>query len=116
MHDAARPFVTRELVLGCLDAAKQFGGAVVAKRMVNTVKRADSAGFVTETLPREDLWGVETPQIFRRLELLDAYEKAFAAGLAATDDAGVMEAVGFRPFLFEHKGENRKITFPEDAS
>jgi 2-C-methyl-D-erythritol 4-phosphate cytidylyltransferase len=114
VHDAARPFATAKLLLGCFDAARKHGGAVVARRVVDTLKRADTDGFVLDTVDREGLWAVETPQIFPRTELLDAYDKAFAANIAATDDAGVMEASKAPVFLFEHKGDNRKITFPED--
>ena len=114
VHDAARPFATAELLLGCLDAARKHGGAVVAKRVVDTLKRADAAGFVEETVDRSNLWAVETPQIFPRKALLDAYAAALADGVVPTDDAGAMELAGCRPFLFEHKGDNRKITVPED--
>jgi 2-C-methyl-D-erythritol 4-phosphate cytidylyltransferase len=114
VHDAARPFATAETLLGCLDAARKFGGAVVARRVVDTLKRADSAGFVEETVDRTNLWAVETPQIFPRAELIDAYELALSRGILPTDDAGAMEAAGHRSFLFERSCDNRKITFPED--
>lgn len=114
VHDAARPFATPELLLGCLEKAREHQGAIVSKKVTDTVKKGCENNLITETIDRNELWTVETPQIFPTKELIKAYEKAFADGLAVTDDAGVMEHAGYRPFLFEHKSENRKITFSED--
>lgn len=114
VHDAARPLATPELLLGCLEKARKHQGAIVAKKVTDTVKKACKNNFITETLDRNALWTVETPQIFHASALTKAYEKAFADKLAATDDAGVMEHAGFNPYLYEHKNDNRKITFPED--
>jgi 2-C-methyl-D-erythritol 4-phosphate cytidylyltransferase len=114
VHDAARPFADAALLSGCLEAARRYGGAIVAKRMTDTVKRADAEGFVVETVDRSLLWSVETPQIFPTDQLAAAYEKAFADNIESTDDAGVMEYVGYQPYLFEHTGDNRKITYPDD--
>ncbi len=116
VHDAARPFASAEALLGCLAAVRKFGGAVVAKRVVDTVKLADDDGFIVETVDRERLWFVETPQIFRRTDLLKGYEKAFAEGVAVSDDAAAAQLVGIRPFLFEWLEDNRKITFPKDLA
>lgn len=114
VHDAARPFATPELLLGCLEQARKHGGAIVAKKVTDTVKKACKNKFIQETVDREALWTVETPQIFPTQTLIKAYEQAFADNIAVTDDGGVMEHAGFSPYLFEHKNDNRKITFPED--
>ena len=116
VHDAARPFASADMLLNCLEAARKFGGAVVAKRVVDTVKLADDDGFIVETVDRDRLWFVETPQIFRRADLLRGYEKAFAEGVNVSDDAGAAQLVGIRPFLVEWLGDNRKITFPKDLA
>jgi len=114
VHDAARPFATPKLLLDCLEQARKHNGAIVAKRVTDTVKKSNSGNFITETVDRNILWTVETPQIVPRKVLIDAYRKAFDDGIAVTDDAGVMEHAGFYPFLFEHKGDNYKLTFTED--
>ena len=114
VHDAARPFASSNLLLNCLKQARKYDGAVVAKKVTDTVKKACSGNLIIETVDRDELWTVETPQIFPRENLICAYRKAFADGIATTDDAGVMEHAKFKPFLFEHKGDNRKITYPED--
>ncbi|MCK5843528.1 MAG: 2-C-methyl-D-erythritol 4-phosphate cytidylyltransferase [Victivallales bacterium] len=114
IHDAARPLATQSLMLNCLAAARKHGGAVAAKRLTDTLKRTDREGFVLETLDRESVWRVETPQIFKTRELRDAYENALAKGARPTDDAGAMELAGHRPFLVEHQSDNSKITFATD--
>jgi 2-C-methyl-D-erythritol 4-phosphate cytidylyltransferase len=114
VHDAARPFTGKEILLGCLEAARKHDGAVTAKKMTDTVKLADEKSFIQKTVDRSLLWRVETPQIFQTELLKKAYSKAFADSLSATDDAGVMEHSGYTPFLYEHKTNNRKITYEED--
>lgn len=114
IHDAARPLATQSLMLNCLAAARKHGSAVAAKRMTDTLKRADADGFVMETLDRETIWRVKTPQIFKTRELRKAYETALAQGFHPTDDAGAMELAGHRPFLVEHQSDNSKITFATD--
>ena len=114
IHDAARPMATGQLLLDCLEHARIHDGAVVAKRLTNTIKRGSVDDFIVENVDRNNLWAVETPQIFNRKDLINAYKKAFEDGIEVTDDSGVMEYSGFKPFLFEHKHENLKITFIED--
>ncbi|MCX6985498.1 MAG: 2-C-methyl-D-erythritol 4-phosphate cytidylyltransferase [Lentisphaerae bacterium] len=114
VHDAARPLATAKLLISSYKAAKKHGTAVTAKRLTDTVKQADGKCFVVKTLDRNNLWRVETPQVFPVDELKAAYRKAFAGKLVLTDDSAVMENAGCNPFLFEYKLPNVKITFPED--
>lgn len=114
VHDAARPLATAGLLISSYRAAKKHGGAVTAKRLTDTVKKTDDSGRVVKTLDRNNLWRVETPQVFPVAELKSAYGKAFARGLVLTDDSAVMENAGRKPFLFEYKLPNVKITYPED--
>lgn len=114
IHDAARPFATKRLLLDCLADARIHGGSIAAKRVTDTIKRADDNGFVVETLKRATLWRMETPQVFKTRELRAAYEKALDHGVHPTDDAGAMELAGHRVHLLEHSAENRKITFKND--
>ena len=111
VHDAARPFASKKLIAACLEAAEKHGSAVAARRMTDTVKEFDEQNLVTRTLDRASLCAVETPQIFVLNKLRAAYEKALADGIMATDDAGVMEYAGYRPYLFLHTENNRKITY-----
>jgi 2-C-methyl-D-erythritol 4-phosphate cytidylyltransferase len=114
VHDAARPFTSDELLLNCLQAARNHNGAIVAKRITDTVKKSNKNHFIIDTLNRDELWTVETPQIFPTKTLICAYRKAFKDGITVTDDAGIMEHSGYSPFLYEHKSDNTKITFQED--
>ncbi|MFZ2656256.1 MAG: 2-C-methyl-D-erythritol 4-phosphate cytidylyltransferase [Victivallales bacterium] len=114
VHDAARPLATAELLISAYRAAKKYGSAVVAKRVTDTVKQADKKCLVTKTLDRNNIWRIETPQIFPLDRLMAAYVKAFAKELELTDDSAVMEISGYRSYLFEYKLPNIKITFPED--
>ncbi len=115
VHDAARPFITEELLLSTLEEARRTGGgAALSRKIRDTVKRADSSRKVIETLDRESLYAVETPQIFPTEMLVDACKKALDENLQATDDAGVMQHCGHDVHLFVHNGVNLKITCRED--
>jgi len=115
VHDAARPLATKELLLKCLSKAKKYeAGAIPAKKIINTVKLSDEKGFVQKTLNRDLLWSIETPQVFPLNILIQAYKTAFADKISATDDSGIMEHSGFKPFLVEHSENNKKITFQYD--
>ncbi|HCE45719.1 MAG TPA: hypothetical protein DET40_19425 [Lentisphaeria bacterium] len=116
VHDAARPLATAELLISAYRAARRQGSAVVAKRLTDTVKQADKKCVVTKTLDRSNVWRVETPQIFPLDKLLLAYIRVFAKEHLMTDDSAVMEYAGHRPFLYEYKLPNTKITFPEDLA
>lgn len=120
VHDGARPFVSPAIISRCVAAARKMGAAVPAIPIADTVKRgAASSGTrrltcVAETLPRETLWQVQTPQVFRRDLLLAAYRHALRRRLTATDDAALVEAMGHSVALVEGDEVNIKITTPHD--
>lgn len=115
VHDAARPLASADILVECVKSAKKFGSAVPAKRFIDTVKRTLHKNKVVETLDRENLWIVETPQIFQREALISAYEKALGNKKKDfTDDAGIMEAAGEDVYLVENLDCNIKITYPSD--
>lgn len=111
IHDAARPLVTAELLNGVLAGARRCGGAVPGKPVTDTLKKADASGRITATVDRTGLWRVETPQVFRRALLQDAYAR-FPGSL--TDDAGIMEQAGYPVEIVENPAENLKLTYPGD--
>jgi len=114
IHDGARPFVDRASVLKSMETAAQYGAAVVAVPVKDTIKVADTNGMVCQTLDRSALWQVQTPQTFRRDLLLAAYAKATAAGYLATDDAALVEWSGGSVHLVRGSYYNFKVTTPED--
>lgn len=117
VHDAARPFLTESLFLSCLEAARKHGGALLCHRISDTVKRAAPDGTSLETIDREPLRGAETPQIFPLDQLIRACDLALDSGETFTDDAQVMERfTSIRPYLVEHRYDNRKITYQEDLN
>ena len=114
VHDGARPFVEPTCVLKSMQAAVETGAAVVAVPVKDTIKLADAAGGVKQTLDRSSLWQVQTPQTFRRELLLKAHEQAAAAGVVATDDAALVEWAGGSVSLVRGTYYNFKVTTPED--
>jgi 2-C-methyl-D-erythritol 4-phosphate cytidylyltransferase/2-C-methyl-D-erythritol 2,4-cyclodiphosphate synthase len=115
VHDAARPFVSRELIASTIDAADRYGAAIAALPVRDTVKRAiasEGGRRIAETLRREDIFLAQTPQAFRR----DVLEAALAAaeGLDVTDEAMLVERAGIPVHLVEGDPQNVKITTRED--
>lgn len=111
IHDAARPFVTREHVERVLDALQQADGAIPALAVRDTLKRGDR--LVAETVSREGLWGAQTPQAFRRGRLQDAYRR-WPADREPTDDAAVLELDGGKVAIVPGDPMLMKLTYPED--
>lgn len=114
VHDAARPFVTADIVSRCLDSARRHGAAAAGVPMADTVKKTDRTGLVTGTIARDRLWRAQTPQAFRYRDLLAAHEAA--AGRALTDDAAVAEAAGLAVAMSPGSEDNFKITAAEDLA
>ena len=115
IHDAVRPFVAPEAVAAALDAAAAIGAAIVASPMKPTVKRC-SEGRIAATIRRDDLWCAQTPQVFRRQLILDAYAAAERDGLDVTDDAQLVEHLGQPVAIVPGSDLNLKITTPEDLA
>lgn len=113
IHDGARPFVTMSLIHRLTLEAEENGAAIPAVPLKDTVKRAEN-GMVKETLERSSLWAVQTPQAFRLSLIKKAHELAAADGLAATDDAALLEHVGFPVSIVSSDFDNIKITTPDD--
>ncbi|HEX6713213.1 MAG TPA: 2-C-methyl-D-erythritol 4-phosphate cytidylyltransferase [Thermoleophilaceae bacterium] len=117
IHDAARPFVTDELVRECIAAVEAGAdGAVAAARVTDTVKEADADGRVVRTLDRSRLWSIQTPQAFRGDVLRKALESASESVASATDDASLVESLGGQVRIVEASQSNFKITYPEDLA
>lgn len=114
VHDAVRPFVTAGMVTEVVEAARRVGGAIVALPMRDTVKQVGAEGRIERTVDRQPLWLAQTPQAFRRDQLLAAHCKAYAEKVHATDDAFLFEWAGHPVVVVEGSGENIKVTRPED--
>lgn len=118
IHDGARPFVDQEMLERIINGLPQDRASVVAVPVKDTIKMSDANGCVAQTLPRELLWTVQTPQSFAYSLIRDAYEQLFRAAdgnLKITDDAMVAEYFAhIKVKLIEGSYENIKITTPED--
>jgi 2-C-methyl-D-erythritol 4-phosphate cytidylyltransferase len=122
VHDAARPLVTPEIIratLAGLDA--DADGAIAAARVADTLKREGEEGApgaarptVRETVRRDGLWAVQTPQVFRRDILARALDQPHDVLAGATDDASLVEGLGGTVRLVECPRENFKVTTPDD--
>lgn len=112
VHDAARPLIVPEWIDLVFRAAEKSGAAILAVPVAATLKRATEDGTIAETVDRRRLWEAQTPQVFRRTLLLDAYARL--DGHAATDEAQAVERIGHPVTLVEGSCMNFKITTQSD--
>ncbi len=113
IHDAARPFVTEDLIQRSISACEFADGAVVGIPSKDTVKISEN-GLVKETLDREKIWLAQTPQCFHKNKLLQALYYAETENLTGTDESALMEAMGFSIKLVDGDSNNFKITTKDD--
>ena len=114
VHDGARPLITPAQITRCIEAAKTHRAAASAHPITDTIKRADDSQQITTSVERENLWAMETPQIFRAEILKEAYAKALADNLLVTDEVSAVEHLGKPVFLVAGDTPNPKVTFPAD--
>ena len=114
IHDAARCLITAEMITKVVCAAKMYGAASAATPITDTQKMADPQGFILNTISREGIFAVQTPQVFG----VEKYARAIntiAVDESFTDDNMLMEKIGERVFLVDTGRQNIKITRPEDV-
>lgn len=112
VHDAARPFVSTQLAERVIAAARVDDAAVPAIPVADTLVRGEERG-VGDLVPREDLWAVQTPQVFRRDLLVEAHRQADPSW-DAPDDGSMVRRLGRRVALVPGDSENFKVTWPKD--
>jgi len=111
VHDAARPCITHGMIDAMIaELQTDAVGGLLALPVADTVKRADAANRVAQTIPRDGLWLAQTPQMFRLGMLADAY----ARYPDVTDEAGAIERAGHVPKLVPGDARNIKVTYPAD--
>ena len=111
IHDGARPCLSQTLIDEGLDEARQSGAAVPALSVTDTIKVVDSDSFVVETPLRQHLRSVQTPQVFRYDIISEAYRRSDSD---VTDDATLVENLGYRVKVYPGSDTNIKVTTPED--
>ena len=113
VHDGARPLVTAELIERGLEAARETGAAIAAVPVTDTIKVAGDDRIVQQTPPRRDLWAVQTPQVFRLDIITEAYRRTKGD---VTDDASLVEQLGYKVKLYMGSYDNIKVTTPDDLA
>lgn len=114
IHDGVRPFVTEEIINRAIEETIKYGATTVAVPAKDTIKSVERDGFVIETLERKKLWQIQTPQTFRYEIIKEAFDRAYVDGFYGTDDAALVERLGYKVKIVEGSYRNIKITTPED--
>ncbi len=117
VHDAVRPFVDHETIVGVIEAVKRHGAAIAGMPAVDTIKqveRTSEGAIIRATIPREVLVQAQTPQGFRYGLLRKALDDAEAEGFLGTDEASLLERAGRDVYVVMGSPRNIKITTPND--
>jgi 2-C-methyl-D-erythritol 4-phosphate cytidylyltransferase len=114
IHDAVRPMIRPAIIEEAFHVAIEYGAAVVGRAVDHTVKSVPDGRSVAETLPRAGLWLAQTPQVFRREVLIQAYNRRDDVVGQVTDDAKLVEATGQAVMMVAGDAANLKITTPEE--
>lgn len=115
IHDGARALITPDEINAVVEDGVRFGASALAVPVKDTIKVADSGGFVASTPERSALWAVQTPQVFERGLYLDAAERARTAGADYTDDCQLAEHAGVQVHLCAGSYTNLKLTTADDV-
>jgi len=113
IHDGVRPFASLKLIEETWMAAQKTGASIAALPATDTIKRVLD-GKVAETISRDEIWLVQTPQVFRKDLILEAYRQARERGWAGTDDAFFVERLGVSVVAVKGEASNIKVTTPGD--
>jgi len=116
VHDAVRPLFDVAAADRAVAAARQSGAAIVAVPARDTLKRVDAELRIASTVPREEVWHAETPQVVRRDLLLEAYRRAAQDGFTGTDEASLLERIGVKVAVVAGGPWNVKVTEREDLA
>lgn len=115
VHDGARPLITPKAISDCVQGALKYKAVSLAHPVSDTLKRSSEELEVLESVDRENLWGMETPQVFERALLENAYRYVLNEGIEVTDEVSAVEAIGEKVYLIKSSQPNLKITYPEDV-
>ena len=114
VHDAARPLITPREIERVFSAARKHGAAVLAAPITDTLKFADANQVVSGSIDRQNVFAMQTPQIFRRASLLEAYERISGNSLIVTDEVSAIEHAGGSIVIVAAQDHNLKITYAGD--
>jgi 2-C-methyl-D-erythritol 4-phosphate cytidylyltransferase len=114
IHDGARPLITVDLIERAIAETRTWQATVAAVPVKDTIQAVDADGFVQETLPREKLWSVQTPQTFSLPLIREAHAQALRDGFIGTDEGSLVERLGRPVKIIMGAYDNIKVTTPED--
>jgi 2-C-methyl-D-erythritol 4-phosphate cytidylyltransferase len=114
VHDGARPLVTPFLIASCIRAAQRCGGACAAEPLTDTVHQVNREKLLVKSIEREGTWRMQTPQVFLRSSLLEAYLQLMREGWSITDEASILVRFGKQVVIEESVDWNFKVTVPQD--
>ena len=113
IHDAVRPFITKDKIKACIKKCQKFDGAILGVKSTDTVKISNN-NIVKKTIDREKVWLVQTPQVFNKNKLIKSIKNAEEKNINATDESFLMEKMGYKIKLVKGDRNNIKITFNSD--
>jgi 2-C-methyl-D-erythritol 4-phosphate cytidylyltransferase len=116
IHDGVRPLVEPLLITACIRAAETSGACAPGIPAYDTIKRVSGEGTIAVTVERKGLWLIQTPQVFRYAVISEAHDRALRDGYVGTDDATLVERLGFPVTLINGSKSNIKITTAEDLA
>ncbi len=116
IHDAARPCITSDMIDKVFSEAAKTGAAILAVPITDTIKKAGPSMVVDQTVSREGLFEAQTPQVFRKDILLDAYNRLDTSGQDVTDDAQLVELTGHPIALVQSDRTSLKVTTKADIA
>jgi len=114
VHDAARPLITAEQIDCTFEQCRLHGAAALAQAVNDTLKRADADLLVTDPVDRHQLYAMQTPQMFERKSIEEAYRAVYAENISVTDEVSAVERLGRSITLVLNDEFNFKITYPRD--
>ena len=116
IHDGVRPLVDPLLITACIRAAETSGACAPGIPAYDTIKRVSGEGTIEGTVERKGLWLIQTPQVFRYAVITEAHDRALRDGYVGTDDASLVERLGFPVTLISGSKSNIKVTTAEDLA
>jgi 2-C-methyl-D-erythritol 4-phosphate cytidylyltransferase len=114
VHDGARPLITPEQITRCIAKAHEVRAVACARPVTETLKRASAEGVISGSIDRDGAWVMETPQVFDRALLCEAYARVIRDGLLVTDEVSAVQHLGVPVFVLDNPWPNPKITHPSD--
>ncbi|MDB4294280.1 2-C-methyl-D-erythritol 4-phosphate cytidylyltransferase [Akkermansiaceae bacterium] len=114
IHDGARPCISANSIRAAFSVAEVSGAAALARPVTETLKRATPDGITTESVSRDDLWIMETPQIFEKTLICEAYQNVGSGDAQITDEVSALQLLGKGTTLVENTSANPKITVQAD--